>query len=157
MIWFFILLDPHRAFRHDLHRASGAKSTVPPWRSYMLVTMKVTCLTIITISHHTPRCKTKLDASTFYPFASFTLLLGLSKIGTVSYLRTSNHNIGSIISFYDPLKEALACIAVSTKVRCAIHPPSHIYTVQAVCRAWNQSRVRVCVRSVAGSYHPTIP
>lgn len=31
-----------------------------------------------TISHHTPRCKIKLDASIFYPFASFTWLLGLS-------------------------------------------------------------------------------
>ena len=42
--------------------------------------------------------------------------------------RANNH-------LYDPLKEALASDAISTKVRGAIHPPSHIYTVQAICQA----------------------
>ena len=62
----------------------------------------------------------------FYPFANFTWLLGLSHKNR--FLPTNiepQHLIDNHL--YDPLKEALACTAMSTKVGDAIHPPSHIY------------------------------
>ena len=102
-----------------------------------------------------PFCKTKLDASTFF-CKFYAAVLGLDKKNRFFNLRKQTQHLTDNY-LYDPLKEALACDAISTKVGDAIHPPSHIYTVQAVCQAWNQSRVRVRVKSVAGSFIQTIP
>ena len=96
-------------------------------KSYMLVIMKVTCLNVIIISHHTPRCKTKLDASTFYPFASFTWLLGLLKIRTVSYLRTLNHNILSIIISMIPSRRPSLALPCPLKLEKLTPVEPHLY------------------------------
>jgi hypothetical protein len=64
MIWFFIdALDLHRVIRHDIHLFTG---TAPcPWCHYREVAVSTKQLTVSTISHRKPYCKTKLDASTF--------------------------------------------------------------------------------------------
>jgi hypothetical protein len=64
VIWFFIdALDLHRVIRHDLHLSTGTAPSPRCHRHVAVVSTKQ--LTVSTISHHTPRCKTKLDASTF--------------------------------------------------------------------------------------------
>ena len=124
MIWFL----HHRASisiecsRPDLHRASGSGAkTMDATMMKLQVSTIVIQLTIATISHHEPHCKTKLDAAAFY-VASRAFA-----IRTVSYLRTSNHNIDSVISFYYPLKEAFACIVISTKVGETTPAKPHLY------------------------------
>ena len=80
-----------------------------------------------TISHHTPRCKTKLDVLPFILLQVLCGCYGFPEIRTVSYLRTSNHNIGFVISFYCPLKEAFACTTMSTKVGETTPAKPHLY------------------------------
>jgi hypothetical protein len=61
MIWFFTdALDLHRAIRHDLHLSTGMAPSLYCHRREAAVS--IIELTVETISHHTPRCKTKLDA-----------------------------------------------------------------------------------------------
>jgi hypothetical protein len=135
---------------HDLHPSIG---TVPSPRclSWSLRMSNVTYS--LTISHHTPHYKTKLDVSIV--FASFTWLLGLSR-KNLFYLWTWNHNADNhIIALISPLR-ALC-------YRCHIHyswrnwhPTSHFYTVHAICQAWNQSRVK-CVMLVTVRFDQTMP
>jgi arylamine N-acetyltransferase len=104
-------------------------------------------LTVSTISHHTPHCKTKLDDSTL-SFACFTWLLELSHKNR--FLPTNmKPQHWSMDCFFDSPLRALRCrrhIHYSWRNR---HPTSHFYTVQAVCQSWNQSRVKH-VKSVFG-------
>jgi hypothetical protein len=151
MIWFL-----HRrawspsSLWHDLHLSTGM--TPSPWRlSWSLRMSNVTYR--LTISHHTPYCKTKLEVSTI--FASFMWLLGLSRKNR-SYLWTWNHNADSHIVPLISLLRALHC-------RCHIHyswrnrhSTSHFCTVQTVRQAWNQSCVK-CVMLVSGRFDPTMP
>ena len=130
MIWFL----HHRASisiecsRHDLHRASGSGAkTMDATMMKLQVSTIVIRLTIATISHHEPHCKTKLDASTFLSFCNFYVSSRAFAIRTVSYLRTTSHNIDSVISFYYPLKEAFACIVISTRVGETTPAKPHLY------------------------------
>ena len=111
MIWFFIFGWSPSSNRHDLYPAVGAKSGTPSWR-------KPAVSPTYHNNHITSYAplQNKVRRSSFYPFANFTWLLGLLEISTASYLRTYNHNIGFITSFYYPLKEAFACTAIPTKV-----------------------------------------
>jgi hypothetical protein len=147
------LISIERSGMIDIHPSTG---TVPsPWCHRREARVSVTQLTVLTISHHMPDCKTKLDDSTL-SFACFTWLLGLSH---------KNHFLPTNIKpqrwstncFFDSPLRALCC-------RCHIHyswrnrhPTSHFYMVQPVCQSWNQSRVKH-VRSVFGplqSYYAT--
>jgi hypothetical protein len=146
MIWFFInALDLHRALWHDLHPCTGV---VPgPRRHHREASGNLMQLTVLTISHHTPCCKTKLDAL-LLSFACFTWFLGLSHKNCFLPMNMNPQHWSTDCFFDSPLR-ALCC-------KCHIHyswtnwhPTSHFYTVQAVCQSWNQSHVK-CVKSVFG-------
>ena len=104
----------------------------------------------MTISHHKPTLQNKVRRLYFYPFANFTWLLGLSHKNR-SYLRTSNHNISSIIISMIPFRGPRLQIPHPLKSE-KQDTRQATYTVQAVCQVWNQSRVRVRVRSVASRF-----
>ena len=55
-----------------------------------------------------------------------------------------------IVSITRPMGPSVAN-AISAKVR-ETDTPEPLYMVQAVCQAWNQSRVSVRVRSVGGRF-----
>jgi hypothetical protein len=118
-----------------------------PLRHHREASGSVMQLTVLTISHHTPRCKTKLDAL-LLSFAYFMWLLGLLH---KNYFLPTNMKpqCWSTDCFFDAPLRPLCC-------RCHIHyswrnthPTSHFYTVQAVCQSWNQSHVK-CVKLVFG-------
>jgi hypothetical protein len=71
---FIDALDLHRALRHDLHPCIDVVPS--PRRHRREASDSVTELTVLTISHHTPRYKTKLDAL-LLSFACFTWFLWL--------------------------------------------------------------------------------
>jgi hypothetical protein len=146
MIWFFIdALDLRRALWHDLHPCTGVAPS--PRCHHHEASGNVTQLTILAISHQTPRYKTKLDAL-LLSFACFTWLLGL--LHKNRFLPTNmKPQCSSMNCFFDSSLRALCC-------RCHIHyswrnwhPTSYFYTVQAVCKSWNQSCVK-CVKLVFG-------
>jgi hypothetical protein len=121
---------------HQVHSATVVK---PP--------VSATQLTLLTISHHTPHCKIKLDAL-ILSFTSFTWLLGLLHKNHFLPMNMKPQRWSTDCLFDYPLM-ALRC-------RCHIHyswrnwhPTSHFYMVQAVCQSWNQSRVKR-VKSVFG-------
>jgi hypothetical protein len=139
------LISIERPGMIDLHPSTGMAPS--PWCHHREAAVSVTKLTVLTISHHTPRCKTKLDAL-LLSFACFTWLLGLPHKNR--FLPTNmKPQRWSTDCFFDSLLRPLRCrrhIHCSWKNR---HPTSHFYTVQAVGQSWNQSRVKR-VRSVFG-------
>ena len=80
-------------------------------------------------NHITSRALLQNKVRRFYllSFCNFYVASRAFAIGTISYLRTSSHNIYSVISFYYPLKEAFTCIIISTKVRETTPAKPHLY------------------------------
>ena len=72
--------------------------------------------------------------------------------GIVSSLRTNNHNADQMSASITPHTGSSVATATSARVRETDTPPEPLYTVQAVCQAWNQSRLSVRVRSVGGRF-----
>jgi hypothetical protein len=148
VIWygFFIdALDLHRAIRHDLHPSTGTARS--PRHHCREAAVSVKQLTVLTISHHTRHCKTKLGVL-LLSFACFMWLLGLSHKNR--FLPTNmKPQRWSTDCFFDSLLRALRCrrhIDYSWRNR---NLTSHFYTLQAVCQSWNQSREKR-VKSVFG-------
>jgi hypothetical protein len=109
--WYdMVSLSTRRAIRHDLHPSTGMAPS--PRHHHCEAAVSITQLTVLTISHHTPHCKTKLDDSTL-SFACFTWLLGLSHKNR--FLPTNmKPQRWSTDCFFDSLLRALHC-------RCHIH------------------------------------
>ena len=78
------------------------------------------------ITSHAP-LQNKVRRFYLLSFCNFYVASRAFAIRTVSYLRTLNHNIDSVISFYYPLKEAFACIVISTKVGETTPSKPHLY------------------------------
>jgi hypothetical protein len=147
--WYYMVSSSTRLISIEpsdmIHPCTGVVPS--PRRHHREASGSVTQLTVLTISHHTPRCKTKLDAL-LLSFACFTWLLGLSHKN--SFLPTNmKPQRWSMNCFFNSPLRSLRCrrhIHYSWRIR---HPTSHFYTVQPVCQSWNQSRVKR-VKSIFG-------
>ena len=98
-------------------------------------------------------CKNKLDASKL----SLQILRGFGLPRKEPILpMDKNHNVDSLVVSFHPFPGPSVANAISLMLE-KLTPPKPLYTVQAVCQAWDKSHVRKHVRLVraASSHYAT--
>ena len=96
-----------------------------------------------------PPCKLKFRRL-YFIFCKFYMAdWGFGREPFLSYEKKPQHQLGNCL-YYTPFG-ALRCKRFRIANVRETDTPKATYMVQAICQAWNQSRVSICVRSVGAA------